>query len=90
MSEDEEETQVINRAIDKVLIQTATSAAESTQVRNIPMARPFQIQSCMSFTEKIVVAKLSAKVMNSFKVMKFIYKMKSSVVSLFSVNLVFR
>ena len=43
----------------------------------------------MSFTEKIVVAKISAKVMNSFKVMQFIYKMKSSVVALFSVNLMY-
>ena len=47
------------------------------------------LQSCMSFTEKIVVAKISAKVMNSFKVMQFIYKMKSSVVALFSVNLMY-
>ena len=30
------------------------------------------IQSCVSFMEKIVVAKLSAKVMNSIKVMRFI------------------
>ena len=43
----------------------------------------------MSFTEKIVVVKISAKVMNSFKVMQFIYKMKSSVVPLFSVNLMY-
>ena len=43
----------------------------------------------MSFTEKIVVSKISAKVMNSFKVMQFIYKMKSSVVALFSVNLMY-
>ena len=43
----------------------------------------------MSFTEKIVVAKISAKVMNSFKVMQFIYKMNSSVVALFSVNLMY-
>ena len=43
----------------------------------------------MSFTEKIVVAKISAKVMNSFKVMQFIYKMKSSVKALFSVNLMY-
>ena len=43
----------------------------------------------MTFTEKIVVAKLSAKVMNSFKVMQFIYKMKSSVVAFFSVNLMY-
>ena len=48
-----------------------------------------QIQSCMRFTEKIVIAKISAKVMNSFKVMQFIYKMKSSVVALFSVNLMY-
>ena len=47
------------------------------------------LQSCMSFTEKIVVAKISAKVMNSFKVMQFIYKMKSSVKALFSVNLMY-
>ena len=40
----------------------------------------------MSFTEKIVVAKISAKVMHSSKVMQFIYYMKSSVVALFSVN----
>ena len=40
----------------------------------------------MSFTEKIVVAKISAKVMNSFKVMQFIYNMKSTVVALFSVQ----
>ena len=32
-----------------------------------------RIQSCMSFTEKIVVAKNSAKVMHSIKVMQFIY-----------------
>ena len=43
----------------------------------------------MTFTEKIVVAKISAKVMNSFKVMQFIYKMNSSVVALFSVNLMY-
>ena len=43
----------------------------------------------MTFTEKIVVAKISAKVMNSFKVMQFIYTMKSSVVALFYVNLVY-
>ena len=30
------------------------------------------VQSCMSFTEKIVVAKISVKVMNSSKVMPFI------------------
>ena len=47
------------------------------------------VQSCMTFTEKIVVAKISAKVMNSFKVMQFIYKMNSSVVALFSVNLMY-
>ena len=41
----------------------------------------------MSFTEKIVVAKISAKVKHSGKVfIKFIYEMKSSVVALFSVN----
>ena len=40
----------------------------------------------MSFTEKIVVAKISAKVMDSSEVMQFIYKMKQSVVALFSVN----
>ena len=28
----------------------------------------------MSLTEKIVIAKISAKIMNSFKVMQFIYK----------------
>ena len=28
------------------------------------------VQSCMSFTEKIVVAKISAKVMHSIKVMQ--------------------
>ena len=33
----------------------------------------------MSFTEKIVVAKISAKVMNSFKVMQFIYNLMYSV-----------
>ena len=43
----------------------------------------------MTFTEKIIVAKISAKVMNSFKVMQFIYKMNSSVVALFSVNLMY-
>ena len=43
----------------------------------------------MTFTEKIVVAKISAKVMNSFKVMQFIYKIESSVVALFSVNLMY-
>ena len=43
----------------------------------------------MTFTENIIVAKISAKVMNSFKVMQFIYKMKSSVVALFSVNLMY-
>ena len=31
------------------------------------------IQSCMSFTEKIVVAKFSAKAMHSDKVMQFIH-----------------
>ena len=41
----------------------------------------------MTFTEKIVVAKISAKVKHSGKVfIKFIYEMKSSVVALFSVN----
>ena len=40
----------------------------------------------MSFTEKIVIAIFSAKAMHSFKVMQFIYQMKSSVVALFSVN----
>ena len=44
----------------------------------------------MSFAEKIVVAKISAKVMNSFEVMQFIYKMKGSIVALFSVNLMYR
>ena len=39
----------------------------------------------MSFTEKIVVAKISAKVMNSFKVMQFIYQMKGT----FTVNLMY-
>ena len=43
----------------------------------------------MIFTEKIAVTKIFAKVMNSFKVMQFIYKMKSSVVALFSVNLMY-
>ena len=42
-----------------------------------------EVQSCMIFTEKIVVAKISAKVLNSFKVIQFIFKMKSSVVALF-------
>ena len=32
-----------------------------------------QIQSCMSFTEKIVVGKISFKVMHSFKVIPVIY-----------------
>ena len=41
--------------------------------------------TCMSFTEKIVVAKISAKVMNSFKVMQFIYQMKGT----FTVNLMY-
>ena len=40
----------------------------------------------MSFTEKIVVVKISAEVMHSCKVMQLIYSMKSSVVVLFSVN----
>ena len=41
----------------------------------------------MTFTEKIVVAKISAKVKHSGKVfIKFIYEMKSSVVALFSIN----
>ena len=31
------------------------------------------MQSCMSFTEKIVVAKISANVMHTIKVMQFIY-----------------
>ena len=40
----------------------------------------------MSFTEKIVVAKFSAKGMYSGKVMQFIYYTKSYVIALFSVN----
>ena len=40
----------------------------------------------MSFTEKIVVAKISAKVMHSIEVIQFIYTMKGSAVALFSVN----
>ena len=40
----------------------------------------------MSFTEKMVVAKISAKAMHSIKVMQVIQQMKSSVVALFSVN----
>ena len=48
-----------------------------------------EVQLCMSFTEKLVVSKISAKVMNSFKVMQFICKMKSSVMALFSVNLMY-
>ena len=32
-----------------------------------------KVQSCMSFMEKIVVAKNSAKVMHSITVMQFIY-----------------
>ena len=41
----------------------------------------------MSLTEKIVIAKISAKVMNSFKVMQFIYQMKGTTVNLmYSVN----
>ena len=43
----------------------------------------------MTFTEKIVVAKISAKVKHSGKVIQFIYQMKSSVVALFSVNLMY-
>ena len=44
----------------------------------------------MTFTEKIVVAKISAKVKHSGKVfIEFIYEMKSSVVALFSVNLMY-
>ena len=41
----------------------------------------------MSFTEKIVVGKISFKVIHSFKVMPVIYYIKSSVVALFSVKL---
>ena len=48
-----------------------------------------QIQLCMTFTEKIVVAKISAKVKHSSKVIQFIYQMKCSVVALFSVNLMY-
>ena len=40
----------------------------------------------MSFTEKIVVGKISFKVMHSFKVMPVIYQIKSFVVALFSVK----
>ena len=43
----------------------------------------------MTFTEKIVVAKIYAKVKHSGKVIKLIYYMKSSVVALFSVNLMY-
>ena len=34
-----------------------------------------KIQSCMSFTENIVVAKISAKVMHSSNIMQFIYEL---------------
>ena len=44
------------------------------------------VQSCMTFTEKIIVAKISAKVKHSGNVIQFNYQMKSSVVALFSVN----
>ena len=47
------------------------------------------IQSCMTFTDKIVIAKISAKVKHSGKVIQFSYQMKSSVVALFSVNLMY-
>ena len=43
----------------------------------------------MTFTEKIVVAKISAEVKHSSKAIQFIYKMKCSVVALFSVNLMY-
>ena len=43
----------------------------------------------MTFTEKIVVAKISAKVKHSGKVIKSIYQMKSSVVAIFSVILMY-
>ena len=36
-----------------------------------------EVQLCMSFTEKIVIAKFSARVMYSGKVMQFIYKNKT-------------
>ena len=43
----------------------------------------------MTFTEKMGVPKISAKVKHSGKVIQFIYQMKSSVVALFSVNLMY-
>ena len=43
----------------------------------------------MRLTEKIVVAKISARVKHSGKVIQSIYQMKSSVAALFSVNLMY-
>ena len=37
-----------------------------------------EVQLCMSFTEKIVIAKFSARVMYSGKVMQFIYKKQNA------------